>query len=95
MHKSPLIRVGHSGVDAAVASAAGASNHPSWYFNALANPRVCLQDGSQAWEVTAWEAQGEERVLWWHRAVERFPGYVEYQGRTGRLLPVLLLEPSA
>ena len=93
LRKSPLIRVEHSGVYAAVASAAGAPNHPSWYFNALANPGVRLQDGGQVRELTAREARGEERVLWWSRAVERFPAYAEYQSKTERQLPVLLLEP--
>lgn len=95
LRKSPLIRVEHSGVYAAVASAAGAPKHPCWYFNALANPGVRLQDGGEVRRLTARQAAGGERELWWRRAVERFPDYAGYQDMTERLLPVLLLEPPA
>ena len=89
----PLMRVEHDGVYAAVASKGGAPEHPVWYGNLLAHPDITLQDGTEVREVTAREVSGEERDAWWERSVEAYPPYAEYQTRTGRLIPVLVLEP--
>ncbi len=89
----PLMRVEHEGVYAAVASKGGAPEHPVWYGNLRAHPEITLQDGTEVFEVTAREIDGAEREEWWARSVEAYPPYAEYQTRTDRLIPVLLLEP--
>lgn len=94
LRKSPLMRVEHDGVYAAVASLGGAPKHPLWYHNAIADPRVEVRDGEQVFDMIAREATGEEREVWWRRAVEAFPNYADYQERTERIIPVLLLEPA-
>ncbi|MGW0421356.1 nitroreductase family deazaflavin-dependent oxidoreductase [Streptomyces sp. NPDC003015] len=95
IRKSPLIRVEHDGSYAVVASAGGAPKHPVWYHNAVADPRVELQDGPVRQDMLAREVTGDEKALWWARAVEAFPGYAEYQKNTDRQIPVLVLEPAA
>lgn len=94
LRKSPLMKVEHEGVYAAVASLGGAPKHPLWYHNALAHPRVEVQDGTQRRDMIAREATGEERAQWWKRAVAAFPPYADYQKKTERQIPVLLLEPA-
>jgi deazaflavin-dependent oxidoreductase (nitroreductase family) len=76
-----------------VASKGGAPDHPQWYANLLANPALTLMDGTTSWDAVAREISGEERALWWQRCVEAFPNYAEYQTKTDRTIPVLLLEP--
>ena len=93
IRKTPLMRVEHDGRYAVVASLAGAPHHPSWYYNLRADPRVELQDGPVRKDMIAREVTGEEKTLWWNRAVEAFPPYAEYQAKTDREIPVFVLEP--
>ena len=93
LRKTPLMRVEHRGRYALVASRAGADEHPAWYGNALAAPQVELQDGDAVHALTARELVGAERSAWWSRACTVFPSYADYQRRTQRRIPVLLLEP--
>ncbi|MFJ9379572.1 nitroreductase/quinone reductase family protein [Streptomyces sp. NPDC101455] len=78
-----------------IASMAGAPTHPVWCHNAVADPRVELQDGPTRQDRLAHEVTGEEKSVWWARAVEAFPDYAEYQKNTDREIPVLILEPAA
>ncbi|WP_392542441.1 nitroreductase family deazaflavin-dependent oxidoreductase [Oryzobacter telluris] len=94
VRKVPLMRVEHEGVYAAVASKGGAPTHPQWYANLLADPAITLQDGTRSWAAVAREISGTEREEWWERCVAAFPPYAEYQVKTDRLIPVLLLEPA-
>jgi deazaflavin-dependent oxidoreductase (nitroreductase family) len=92
LRKTPLMRVEHRGVYAVVASMAGSRTHPSWYGNLLGHPAVELRDGADVFDLTARELSGVERSQWWSRACGVFPSYVDYQSRTRRKIPVLLLE---
>jgi deazaflavin-dependent oxidoreductase (nitroreductase family) len=93
VRKVPLMRVEHHGVYAAVASQGGAPEHPKWYANLRRNPVIDLQDDTRTWTARAREIDGAEREEWWERCVEAFPPYAEYQEKTDRVIPVLLLEP--
>jgi deazaflavin-dependent oxidoreductase (nitroreductase family) len=93
LRKTPLMRVEHDGVYAAVASKGGAPEHPNWYYNFLADPRVDVQDGPEPREYVAREVTGEERATWWARATAVWPDYDEYQAKTERQIPVFVLEP--
>jgi deazaflavin-dependent oxidoreductase (nitroreductase family) len=95
VRKVPLMRVEHDGVYAAVASKGGAPEHPQWYGNVRANPRVTLQDGTRSWPAVARELSGAEREQWWERCVAAYPPYADYQTKTDRLIPVFVLEPEA
>ena len=92
LRKTPLMRVEHDGTYALVASQGGAPTHPHWYANLLADPHVELQDGPTKGDRVAREVTGDERQLWWDRAVAAYPPYAEYQERTERVIPVLVLE---
>jgi deazaflavin-dependent oxidoreductase (nitroreductase family) len=94
LRKNPVMRVEHDGVYAAVASKGGAPEHPSWYRNLVEHPLVELQDGPSKGDYRARQASGEERALWWERAVEVWPDYAEYQTKTDREIPVFVLEPA-
>ncbi|WP_326665900.1 nitroreductase family deazaflavin-dependent oxidoreductase [Streptomyces sp. NBC_00385] len=93
IRKTPLMRVEHDGSYAVVASLGGAPRHPVWYHNLTADPRAELQDGPVRRDMTAREVTGEEKALWWERAVEAYPDYADYQEKTDRQIPVLVLEP--
>jgi deazaflavin-dependent oxidoreductase (nitroreductase family) len=95
LRKTPVMRVEHEGVYAVVASQGGAPEHPGWYYNLLADPHVTLQDGPVKGDYVAREVIGDEKRLWWRRAVEAFPSYREYQFKTRRQIPVFVLEPAA
>jgi deazaflavin-dependent oxidoreductase (nitroreductase family) len=91
LRKTPLMRVEHDGEYAAVASLGGAPNNPVWYHNLKKNPHVELQDGPVKKDYIARELSGEERDLWWDRAVKAFPDYANYQTKTERVIPVFVL----
>ena len=88
------MRVEHDGRYALVASKGGAPEHPLWYRNLVAHPRVELQDGDASGEYDAREVSGEERAQWWERSVAAYPPYADYQQRTDRQIPVFVLEPA-
>ena len=92
IRKVPVMRVEHDGVYAAVASKGGAPEHPQWYANLQADPRVTLQDGTESWPAVAREVTGAEREQWWERCVAAYPPYADYQTKTDRLIPVFVLE---
>ncbi|MFI9202293.1 nitroreductase family deazaflavin-dependent oxidoreductase [Streptomyces sp. NPDC053048] len=92
LRKTPLMRIEHYGDYAVVASLGGAPRHPVWYHNLKANPHVELQDGPVKHDMVAREVTGEEKALWWGRAVEAYPDYDDYQAKTDREIPVFVLE---
>ena len=92
LRKAPLIRVEHDGSYAVVASIGGAPVHPVWYFNLKADPVVTLQDGPDVFDLRAREVEGDEKAEWWARAVEVWPAYDEYQTKTDRVIPLIVLE---
>lgn len=93
LRKTALMRVEHEGVYAVVASLGGSPRNPKWYYNLQANPHVELQDGAVKRDYLAHEATGEEKALWWERAVETWRDYAGYQKKTSRQIPVFVLEP--
>ena len=94
IRKTPLMRVEHDGVYAVVASQGGAPKHPVWYYNLLADPRVELQDGPVRRDMVVREVTGEEKALWWKRAVAAYPPYADYQAKTERTIPVFVVEAA-
>lgn len=91
LRKSPLMRVEHDGEYAIVASLGGAPKHPVWYHNVKAEPLVELQDGPDKHDYIAREVTGDEKAVWWERSVAAYPDYAEYQKKTDREIPVLVL----
>lgn len=95
LRKTPLMRVEHDGEYAVVASLGGAPRNPLWYYNLEKNPHVELQDGPVKRDYLAREVTGEEKAVWWERAVAAYPDYAEYQEKTERDIPVFVLTPIA
>ncbi|MBI5160777.1 MAG: nitroreductase family deazaflavin-dependent oxidoreductase [Micrococcales bacterium] len=93
LRKTALQRVEHEGEYAVVASKGGAPEPPAWYWNLVKNPHVELQDRDVKRDYTARELSGEERAVWWERAVESWPDYAEYEKKTDREIQVFLLTP--
>jgi deazaflavin-dependent oxidoreductase (nitroreductase family) len=94
VRKAALMRVEHDGRYAVVASKGGDDHHPEWYLNIVADPAVTVQDGPVVTDMRAREVEGEERDEWWARAVDAWPDYANYQRKTERTIPVLVLEPA-
>jgi deazaflavin-dependent oxidoreductase (nitroreductase family) len=92
LRKTALMRVEHDGDYAVVASMGGAPKHPVWYYNLKANPHVELQDGPTVRDYRAREVTGDEKAMWWARAVQTWPDYARYQTKTSREIPVFVLE---
>jgi deazaflavin-dependent oxidoreductase (nitroreductase family) len=94
LRKTPLMRVEHQGEYALVASKGGAPAHPVWYYNLISHPdEVALQDGPEPFDVVVRQAEGDEKVTWWDRAVAAFPPYAEYQAKTDREIPLFVATP--
>jgi deazaflavin-dependent oxidoreductase (nitroreductase family) len=91
LRKTALMRVEHEGEYLVVASKGGAPENPVWVYNLRKNPHVELQDGAEKHDYEARELDGDERALWWERAVKAFPNYADYQLKTDRLIPVFKL----
>lgn len=91
VRKTPLMRVEHDDEYALVASVGGAPKNPVWYHNLVANPTaVTLQDGPAPFDAVVREIDGDERELWWERAVAAYPPYADYQRNTERRIPVFV-----
>ena len=75
-----------------VASKGGAPEHPGWYRNLLANPEVEVQVGTERLKAKARTATGEERARLWKEALEFWPPYADYEKKTDREIPVVVLD---
>ncbi len=78
---------------AVFASAAGADKHPDWYHNLVANPRLSVEVGTETLQVTARTAEGDERERIWTEQKREYPGFADYERKTERVIPVVVLEP--
>lgn len=77
------------------ASKGGAPTNPDWFFNILANPEVTLEVGDEKFEARAIIADDEERDRLYARHAELMPGFAEYETKTTRRIPIVLLERVA
>jgi len=77
-----------------IASYGGLDRSPSWWLNLRQEPRATVRLGRTTREVVAREATDDERDRLWAQVTERAPGYLDYERRTTRRIPVVLLEPQ-
>jgi deazaflavin-dependent oxidoreductase (nitroreductase family) len=77
------------------ASKAGAPTNPDWYHNLKAHPDVQIEVGTDTIDVLASEATGEERDRLFRAQVERSPQFGEYEQKTDRVIPVIVLTPKS
>ena len=78
-----------------VASKGGMSHHPLWFKNLEANPAVEIEVGTRKLAATARRATDEEKAALWPRLVAMYPSYADYQARTPRNIPVVIVTPRA
>ena len=89
----PLI-FGRSGPNyVVVASKGGAPAHPAWYLNLQANPKVKVQVKAEKFAASAHTADAAERATLWPMMVEIYGPYAQYQTKTDRQIPVVVLTP--
>jgi F420H(2)-dependent quinone reductase len=91
--KAPLLYFEDGDSYVIVASKGGYPRNPAWYHNLRANPDTTIQVGSRRIPVHARVATPEERPRLWRRAVEVYGSYEDYQRRTRREIPLVILEP--
>lgn len=89
---TPLGYVRHGELLLVVGSNLGGPNHPDWYHNLLAHPVVRVEIGTRTFQALAVPAEGDRRDELFAHAVRLAPGYGDYQARTTRVLPVVVLE---
>ena len=87
--------VGDGDAVAVFASKAGAPTHPDWYHNLLAHPSATVEVGGETYPVKARVAAGDERERIWSTQKERYPGFADYEQKTSREIPVVVLERVA
>lgn len=75
------------------ATKGGAPTDPDWYHNLLAHPDVTVEVGTEIVPVRARVAEGDERDRLWSLQKELMPGFAEYEAKTTRQIPVIVLEP--
>lgn len=91
----PLIYTPRGDDFVVIASRGGSPQHPAWYLNLEASPRVTVQVVARRFDATARTATGEERTRLWKQMRDLFPPYDTYQTRTAREIPVVVLSPVA
>ena len=89
---TPLIFAMDGGNPVIVASKGGAPEHPGWYKNLVKNPAAEVQILGETFPVRARDAEGEERERLWKLMNVEWPHYEEYQQKTDREIPVVILE---
>jgi deazaflavin-dependent oxidoreductase (nitroreductase family) len=90
---NPMMYQALGGSYAVFASKGGAPVNPDWYFNLLANPRVRAEIGTQTVDLTARVAEGETRERIWSAWKADYPNFAEYERKTSRPIPVVILDP--
>ena len=92
-HTTPLLYLRDGDRVVTVASKGGMDHHPLWYGNMVANPDVDVQIGSDVTAMRASTASETEKAALWPRLVAMYPDYAQYQQRTARNIPVVILAP--
>ena len=90
---TPLLYLQDGGRYVIVASNGGAAKHPVWWLNLRANPDATVEVGGRRTRVRATEARGAEKARLWKELIRMYPSYENYQERTDREIPVVLLDP--
>ena len=78
-----------------IASKGGAPTHPAWYHNLVANPAVTVEVLGERFQARARVAEGEERDRLYRNQAQQMPAFADYQRRTARQIPVIVLERTA
>lgn len=90
---TPLLYLADGGEILLVASKGGMSHSPAWYFNLMKHPDCEVQIGSEVRKMRARRASDAEKALLWPKLVAMYRDYADYQARTSRNIPVMILSP--
>src|ERR671921_2458163 len=90
---SPLLYIMDGESFVVIASKGGAATHPAWYLNLRANPEATVEIGDREVQVRAEVADPEDKARLWQKMVEMYPTYDDYQRKTEREIPLLVLRP--
>jgi len=90
----PLGYFKHDGAYVIIASNSGSDHHPGWYYNLKSNPFAKIQIKANHTTVRAEDATGDERHRLWNELLQVSPAYANYQQRTSREIPLVILRPS-
>jgi deazaflavin-dependent oxidoreductase (nitroreductase family) len=93
LRRTPLIYGRDGDAYVVVASYGGAPHHPDWYLNLTDEPEVAIQVGADRRHARARTAEGEQRERLWSVMTGIWPAYEDYQGKTSRVIPIVVLEP--
>jgi F420H(2)-dependent quinone reductase len=93
-YTTPLGRFDQEGGYVIVASNAGLPTHPAWFYNLKGNPQVTVQVLDKIIPATAEVLTGEARAQAWHQVIATAPSYADYEKRTTREIPLILLRPN-
>jgi deazaflavin-dependent oxidoreductase (nitroreductase family) len=91
-HTTPLVYQADGDRIVVFGSKGGAPSHPAWYHNLVANPTVTVELPTETFEARAVTAEGAERDRIWSAQKELMPGFKEYEAKTDRQIPVIVLE---
>ena len=91
-HTTPLVYQQDGDRIVVFGSKGGAPTHPAWYHNLVANPIVTVELPGETFEAKARTAEGAERERIWSAQKEIMPGFAEYEAKTDRQIPVVVLE---
>jgi deazaflavin-dependent oxidoreductase (nitroreductase family) len=91
---NPVMYQPVGGSYAIFATKGGAPTHPAWYHNLLAHPRLSAEIGSQTVPLVARVAEGAERDRIWTVQKRDQPGFADYETKTTRQIPVIILDPA-
>jgi len=89
---SPLVYTTDGDRIVIIASKAGAPTNPDWYHNIVANPTATVEIGTERFQAHATVAEGAERDRLFNQQATQMPGFAEYQTKTTRVIPVVVLE---
>ncbi len=91
---SPLAYRREGDAYAVFGSRGGAPTHPDWYFNLVANPQTQIEVGTDTIDVVARVTEGDERDRIWQATKLAIPPMAEYETKTSRQIPVVILDPA-
>lgn len=91
---APLVYLADDGRYVVFASKAGAPTNPGWYHNLLAHPDVTIEVGSETMRALAEEVKGDERDRLFAEQAGRMENFAEYERKTTRVIPVIVLTPA-
>lgn len=95
LHTTPVMYLRDGERLVIFATKGGAPTNPDWYHNLVANPTVSVEVGTEAFEARATVAQGAERAEIYARQASLYPQFAEYEAKTTRQIPVVILERGA